>query len=127
MLADPSSAGPAVPRSRPNLESLSTVLGHSITIYFLLRGKYGIGLETALKVIMTVHPDVRGWDAACHVVLWDHRRHPCGPDNAHRLHPVSYTHLRAHETPEHLVCRLLLEKKKKENRRLCKLLEASPK
>src|SRR5678816_4875441 len=25
--------------------------------------------------------------------------------------PVSYTHLRAHETPEHLVCRLLLEKK----------------
>eukprot|EP00658_Telonema_sp_P-2_P068984 TRINITY_DN58031_c0_g1_i1.p1 TRINITY_DN58031_c0_g1~~TRINITY_DN58031_c0_g1_i1.p1 ORF type:complete len:120 (+),score=9.42 TRINITY_DN58031_c0_g1_i1:149-508(+) len=28
------------------------------------------------------------------------------------LLPVSYTHLRAHETPEHLVCRLLLEKKK---------------
>src|SRR5674536_391888 len=28
------------------------------------------------------------------------------------LSPVSYTHLRAHETPEHLVCRLLLEKKK---------------
>src|SRR5678816_3483098 len=24
---------------------------------------------------------------------------------------LSYTHLRAHETPEHLVCRLLLEKK----------------
>src|SRR5678815_3091151 len=24
-------------------------------------------------------------------------------------HAVSYTHLRAHETPEHLVCRLLLE------------------
>src|SRR5678816_4627754 len=24
---------------------------------------------------------------------------------------VSYTHLRAHETPEHLVCSLLLEKK----------------
>src|SRR5678815_3092065 len=29
---------------------------------------------------------------------------------------VSYTHLRAHETPEHLVCRLLLEKKKKKYR-----------
>eukprot|EP00658_Telonema_sp_P-2_P058724 TRINITY_DN4726_c0_g1_i4.p1 TRINITY_DN4726_c0_g1~~TRINITY_DN4726_c0_g1_i4.p1 ORF type:complete len:401 (-),score=73.61 TRINITY_DN4726_c0_g1_i4:40-1242(-) len=29
---------------------------------------------------------------------------------------VSYTHLRAHETPEHLVCRLLLEKKKKKNK-----------
>src|SRR5674536_397273 len=35
--------------------------------------------------------------------------------NSHytRFIPVSYTHLRAHETPEHLVCRLLLEKKKK--------------
>eukprot|EP00658_Telonema_sp_P-2_P021205 TRINITY_DN18433_c0_g1_i1.p1 TRINITY_DN18433_c0_g1~~TRINITY_DN18433_c0_g1_i1.p1 ORF type:complete len:113 (-),score=10.50 TRINITY_DN18433_c0_g1_i1:35-373(-) len=36
------------------------------------------------------------------------------------LYPVSYTHLRAHETPEHLVCRLLLEKKK--NRVTSKLL-----
>ena len=31
------------------------------------------------------------------------------------VRPVSYTHLRAHETPEHLVCRLLLETKKKKN------------
>src|SRR5674536_395156 len=31
----------------------------------------------------------------------------------HGVPAVSYTHLRAHETPEHLVCRLLLEKKKK--------------
>eukprot|EP00658_Telonema_sp_P-2_P015896 TRINITY_DN16141_c0_g1_i1.p1 TRINITY_DN16141_c0_g1~~TRINITY_DN16141_c0_g1_i1.p1 ORF type:complete len:579 (+),score=123.75 TRINITY_DN16141_c0_g1_i1:190-1926(+) len=30
-----------------------------------------------------------------------------------KVDAVSYTHLRAHETPEHLVCRLLLEKKKK--------------
>eukprot|EP00826_Nyctotherus_ovalis_P028620 TRINITY_DN22592_c0_g2_i1.p1 TRINITY_DN22592_c0_g2~~TRINITY_DN22592_c0_g2_i1.p1 ORF type:complete len:225 (-),score=69.45 TRINITY_DN22592_c0_g2_i1:6-680(-) len=30
-----------------------------------------------------------------------------------RLRAVSYTHLRAHETSLHLVCRLLLEKKKK--------------
>src|SRR5660398_304711 len=29
------------------------------------------------------------------------------------LNPVSYTHLRAHETKANLVCRLLLEKKKK--------------
>src|SRR5678815_3899594 len=28
------------------------------------------------------------------------------PDPSPRPHPVSYTHLRAHETPEHLVCRL---------------------
>ena len=30
--------------------------------------------------------------------------------------PVSYTHLRAHETGRNLVCRLLLEKKKKRNK-----------
>ena len=29
-----------------------------------------------------------------------------------KTQPVSYTHLRAHETSLHLVCRLLLEKKK---------------
>ena len=31
--------------------------------------------------------------------------------------PVSYTHLRAHETVLDLVCRLLLEKKKKEKKK----------
>ena len=30
-------------------------------------------------------------------------------------YPVSYTHLRAHETGRNLVCRLLLEKKNKKN------------
>ena len=30
--------------------------------------------------------------------------------------PVSYTHLRAHETDSYLVCRLLLEKKKKKKK-----------
>src|SRR5678816_2976494 len=33
-------------------------------------------------------------------------------NNPDHYNSVSYTHLRAHETPEHLVCRLLLEKKK---------------
>ena len=36
-----------------------------------------------------------------------------GYTNVHELIPVSYTHLRAHETVLDLVCRLLLEKKKK--------------
>ena len=31
-------------------------------------------------------------------------------NDALNLHPVSYTHLRAHETDSYLVCRLLLEK-----------------
>ena len=42
-------------------------------------------------------------------------RHHGGLPNQGRLHdlqPVSYTHLRAHETVLDLVCRLLLEKKK---------------
>ena len=38
--------------------------------------------------------------------------HLSGWERDRRIDAVSYTHLRAHETPEHLVCRLLLEKKK---------------
>src|SRR5678816_3113628 len=34
-----------------------------------------------------------------------------GVDHIDLYYPVSYTHLRAHETLEHLVCRLLLVKK----------------
>ena len=34
-------------------------------------------------------------------------------DKGAGMGPVSYTHLRAHETEADLVCRLLLEKKKK--------------
>src|SRR5665647_2480229 len=37
-----------------------------------------------------------------------------GPTAKDTLTSVSYTHLRAHETDSYLVCRLLLEKKKKE-------------
>eukprot|EP00658_Telonema_sp_P-2_P064115 TRINITY_DN529_c0_g1_i12.p1 TRINITY_DN529_c0_g1~~TRINITY_DN529_c0_g1_i12.p1 ORF type:complete len:521 (+),score=146.89 TRINITY_DN529_c0_g1_i12:137-1564(+) len=44
-----------------------------------------------------------------------------GRDNA----PVSYTHLRAHETPEHLVCRLLLEKKKKKKKKIRKHIKTT--
>ena len=36
-----------------------------------------------------------------------------GADSTHSVPPVSYTHLRAHETVLDLVCRLLLEKKNK--------------
>ena len=37
----------------------------------------------------------------------------CNAEWLYTLPPVSYTHLRAHETDSYLVCRLLLEKKKK--------------
>src|SRR5678816_4093337 len=43
---------------------------------------------------------------------WYSKNAQPAPVHTAGLFPVSYTHLRAHETPEHLVCRLLLEKKK---------------
>src|SRR5678816_4827698 len=50
-----------------------------------------------------------------HTNLAEFRKFLQEPENEALLDrmAVSYTHLRAHETPEHLVCRLLLEKKKK--------------
>eukprot|EP00658_Telonema_sp_P-2_P036342 TRINITY_DN26311_c0_g1_i1.p1 TRINITY_DN26311_c0_g1~~TRINITY_DN26311_c0_g1_i1.p1 ORF type:complete len:109 (-),score=5.28 TRINITY_DN26311_c0_g1_i1:5-331(-) len=58
----------------------------------------------AASVSSTSPPLPHARYADCCVVSQD----PC-----HLVSPaVSYTHLRAHETPEHLVCRLLLEKKK---------------
>eukprot|EP00656_Telonema_subtile_P011251 TRINITY_DN15546_c0_g1_i4.p1 TRINITY_DN15546_c0_g1~~TRINITY_DN15546_c0_g1_i4.p1 ORF type:complete len:129 (-),score=16.49 TRINITY_DN15546_c0_g1_i4:10-396(-) len=50
--------------------------------------------------------------------MWRQQRAHCSPDRF-VLHPVSYTHLRAHETVLDLVCRLLLEKKKKLKERQC--------
>src|SRR5680860_1159556 len=45
---------------------------------------------------------------------WDLTQDTRGVDTpVHEIGPVSYTHLRAHETDSYLVCRLLLEKKKK--------------
>ena len=38
---------------------------------------------------------------------------------------VSYTHLRAHETSQDLVCRLLLEKKKQIKREICLVPQVS--
>ena len=55
-----------------------------------------------------------GWKAA-HKLRKKHTgAHPYTPKGKRLLataKPVSYTHLRAHETSLHLVCRLLLEKK----------------
>src|SRR5678815_3522831 len=55
------------------------------------------------------------WLAGWHLLQGEnwHGNHHAQPWCARLGWTVSYTHLRAHETPEHLVCRLLLEKKKK--------------
>src|SRR5665811_2486693 len=73
-------------------------------------------------------PGVRAWRRADGCADAGARRFGCGRPGAdtwyglsrdsspHRAtwhRPVSYTHLRAHETVLDLVCRLLLEKKKK--------------
>ena len=57
-------------------------------------------------------------------------RFGCGTRRCSRLRcrghlrfPVSYTHLRAHETDSYLVCRLLLEKKKKHRNDFYSLLK----
>ena len=60
----------------------------------------GYNLTPSLKTAKTNIPVVSVGELAV----------PSNPDND----PVSYTHLRAHETTLHLVCRLLLEKKKKQ-------------
>eukprot|EP00658_Telonema_sp_P-2_P045103 TRINITY_DN3300_c0_g1_i7.p1 TRINITY_DN3300_c0_g1~~TRINITY_DN3300_c0_g1_i7.p1 ORF type:complete len:159 (-),score=35.49 TRINITY_DN3300_c0_g1_i7:34-510(-) len=57
-------------------------------------------LSTLKRRRLLWSPDVTAKEYVCLSFSQDHK-------------PVSYTHLRAHETPEHLVCRLLLEKKKK--------------
>src|SRR5674476_1643551 len=52
-------------------------------------------------------------------VVWSHEQKDVGRLSHitfERRIPVSYTHLRAHETGRNLVCRLLLEKKKKTNK-----------
>src|SRR5660398_333751 len=50
------------------------------------------------------------------ICCWSDTHWETDPESrVNRLSPVSYTHLRAHETKANLVCRLLLEKKKKQN------------
>ena len=51
-------------------------------------------------------------------IAWIH----VGPISLNIIRPVSYTHLRAHETVLDLVCRLLLEKKKTKIKNYCKYL-----
>ena len=61
------------------------------------------------SVASTVRFLARGWVGSLYLAPEHHLTYP-GFD---WVAPVSYTHLRAHETVLDLVCRLLLEKKKK--------------
>src|SRR5665648_1175965 len=66
--------------------------------------------EMLWQQYMLQHPDGYRLSQFKHYyLLWKKARNPV----MHIEHTVSYTHLRAHETRHDLVCRLLLEKKKK--------------
>eukprot|EP00831_Metopus_contortus_P029484 TRINITY_DN24255_c0_g1_i1.p2 TRINITY_DN24255_c0_g1~~TRINITY_DN24255_c0_g1_i1.p2 ORF type:complete len:100 (+),score=26.60 TRINITY_DN24255_c0_g1_i1:53-352(+) len=64
--------------------------------------------ETDLELLQLLGPLKSPYQAS-HLALLE------ASENSIRT--VSYTHLRAHETSLHLVCRLLLEKKKKSTSR----------
>src|SRR5678816_4796035 len=80
---------------------------------------------TASLAYVVSHSTIASWSgtSASGPVSVDARRRlfdqisPPGRVPPHWARTVSYTHLRAHETPEHLVCRLLLEKKKKKRKK----------
>eukprot|EP00658_Telonema_sp_P-2_P007578 TRINITY_DN12833_c0_g1_i2.p1 TRINITY_DN12833_c0_g1~~TRINITY_DN12833_c0_g1_i2.p1 ORF type:complete len:116 (+),score=24.58 TRINITY_DN12833_c0_g1_i2:285-632(+) len=82
-----------------------------ISLYTVLRRDFGWDAFSEQRGIVALGPDVtRGTSMLVDDSIggmWG-----TADDGA-----VSYTHLRAHETPEHLVCRLLLEKKKQTNNR----------
>src|SRR5664279_4042027 len=70
--------------------------------HFNWTGEIGCGFPTVVKkgTIFTAANIDHSWIGVNAKELIEHKT------------PVSYTHLRAHETDSYLVCRLLLEKKK---------------
>ena len=58
------------------------------------------------------HPDMNPGDKEAEIKFKEASEAYAVLSDAEKRRPVSYTHLRAHETDSYLVCRLLLEKKK---------------
>src|SRR5680860_1779240 len=91
--------------SRVKLDGTYGKPGHRRQRYTCLPGGGG-----KPHVFTELLPREESWHSSCeHCERQLERRE--GP-KAPRHYPVSYTHLRAHETDSYLVCRLLLEKKK---------------
>src|SRR5665647_3879903 len=75
------------------LQTTAGHMGSSIQqLYYTIN--HGSMSDGSMKITLDVPPIING--------------------RAYTTTPVSYTHLRAHETDSYLVCRLLLEKKKKQ-------------
>ena len=71
-----------------------------------------IVLTRQVKAADEVKCDFTGIEAAVRFKEQVKAKTPAAECQISVLVPVSYTHLRAHETGRNLVCRLLLEKKK---------------
>src|SRR5680860_284732 len=112
-------------RSRPVLATRRWCLHRSCQCHQLLVG-VGVGWPTTWSSTSSalLQPEGRACAGRCSLSRGEYLPHPSRPRqdssgptrNGHRSQrqdPVSYTHLRAHETDSYLVCRLLLEKKKK--------------
>ena len=81
------------------------------TIRYIMSGVAGLLLLNSCvkdELYKTPHPDKGRITITAD---WSHRSTDCPLPEEYVS--VSYTHLRAHETGRNLVCRLLLEKKKK--------------
>src|SRR5678816_4633786 len=98
---------------RTALSNISFTVGRGEIVGLL--GPNGAGKSTTMRILSCFLPATSGTVRVAGLDVFRHseevrRRIGYMPEN-NPLHfdTVSYTHLRAHETPEHLVCRLLLE------------------
>eukprot|EP00658_Telonema_sp_P-2_P054305 TRINITY_DN4319_c0_g2_i2.p1 TRINITY_DN4319_c0_g2~~TRINITY_DN4319_c0_g2_i2.p1 ORF type:complete len:485 (-),score=84.79 TRINITY_DN4319_c0_g2_i2:45-1499(-) len=91
--------------------SMGGLLGISPSQLWFVSNGAGQKLTVSLSQIYNVTLEAIGAEPLQQLLSFAIQRH-----TTDEWRPVSYTHLRAHETPEHLVCRLLLEKKKKKKK-----------
>src|SRR5450756_3207461 len=72
------------------------------------------GSHTCVQALEAdIRARAKGWNEDPKPFIWTKPAEQILESIGRLLTPVSYTHLRAHETRHDLVCRLLLEKKKK--------------
>ena len=100
---------------------------------FMTASSYGSGMSTTrdVKILKDLDEDIRGKDVLIVEDIIDSGNTLSKvreilslrePKSLAICTPVSYTHLRAHETRHDLVCRLLLEKKKKKHKKKKQIL-----
>ena len=100
---------------------LSTYSSHLLHMKHFMENANGRTLFFIDELGSGSDPNLGG--AFAEVIMQElNKKHAIGIVTTHYLNPVSYTHLRAHETVLDLVCRLLLEKKKPHVANKCDLM-----